>query len=291
MPTIAANGLDIHYTVEGEGPSLLLLHGATSSALEDWSAQRPLFRQHFTLYLLDARGHARTVTHGPDPMAGWSRDALVDDLGAFADALGLERFHVAGFSMGAMTALAFATRHPERLHSAIIAGISPEREPRTRVAARLMDPDRIERDEPAWAGQLDRRHTPAQGPGGWKRLLRTISGDVAAQALLSPEQLRAARVPALVIVGDRDVFVPVDQAVRLHRQLPDSRLLVIPDSGHVVTVTNPALFNQAAISFWRSLEAPEGAARARPSGTAAVLRSGGDVPAPDGTATTQEGAA
>ena len=90
MPTIAANGLDIHYTVEGEGPPLVLLHGATSSALEDWSAQRPLFRQHFTLHLVDARGHAGTRAHGPDPMAGWSRDALVDDLGAFADALGLD---------------------------------------------------------------------------------------------------------------------------------------------------------------------------------------------------------
>jgi pimeloyl-ACP methyl ester carboxylesterase len=275
--TVAANGLDIHYTSEGEGPPLLLLHGATSSALEDWSAQRPLFRQHFTLYLLDARGHARTTTHGDDPMAGWSRDALVDDLGAFADALGLERFHIAGFSMGAMTALAFAARHPERVTSAIFAGISPEREPRSRVAARLMDPERIEREEPAWAAQLDRRHTPAQGPGGWKRLLRAIAGDIAGQDLLTPEQLRAIRVPSLVIVGDRDVFVPLDQAVRLHRQLPDSRLLVVPDSGHVVTVTHPALFNQAAMTFWRSLEPPDGAARARPSGTAAVLRSGGAV--------------
>lgn len=275
MPTIAANGLDIHYTQEGEGPPLVLLHGATSSALEDWSAQRPLFRQHFTLYLVDARGHARTrAQDAAAPLAGWSRDRLVDDLGAFADALGLETFHAAGFSMGAMTLLAFATRHPGRLRSAIVAGISPEREPRTRVAARLMDPDRIERDEPAWAAALDRRHTPSQGPGGWKALLRTIAADVATQELLTPEQLRAARVPILLAVGDRDVFVPVDQAVRLHRQLPDSRLLVLPDSGHVVTVTQPALFNQAAQAFWRSLERPTDGARARPTGTAAVLRAG-----------------
>ncbi len=73
MPTISANGLDINVTIEGEGPPLVLLHGATSSALEDWSAQRPLFRQHFTLHLVDARGHAGTRTQGPDPMAGWSR--------------------------------------------------------------------------------------------------------------------------------------------------------------------------------------------------------------------------
>lgn len=278
MPTIAANGLDIHYTVEGEGPPLVLLHGATSSALEDWSAQRPLFRQQFTLHLVDARGHARTRSQHPtDPLHGWSRDTLVDDLGAFADAMGFERFHAAGFSMGAMTLLAYATRHPERLLSAVIAGISPEREPRTRVAAHLMDPDRIDRDEQAWAAQLDKRHAPAVGSGGWRHLLRRILTDVGEQDLLTPEELRRARVPILVAVGDRDVFVPLDQAVRLHRQLPDSRLLVVPDSGHIVTVTQPALFNQAVATFWRSVERRAAADRpATPAGTgtAGVLRGG-----------------
>jgi pimeloyl-ACP methyl ester carboxylesterase len=282
VPTIAANGLDVHYTVEGEGPPLVLLHGATSSAVEDWSNQRPLFRQHFTLYLVDARGHARTRAHtGIDALDGWSRDTLVDDMGAFADAMGLERFHVAGFSMGAMTALTYATRHPERLLSAVIAGISPEREPRSRVAARLMDPDRIDREEPAWAAQLDKRHTPAIGPGGWRALLRRIHTDVGVQDLLTPEQLREARLPILLAVGDRDVFVPLDQAVRLHRQLPDSRLLVVPDSGHIVTVTQPALFNQAVTTFWRSVErraaaSRPGAAPAAPglAATASVLRGG-----------------
>jgi haloacetate dehalogenase len=60
MPELEANGLTISYTVEGEGPPLLLLHAATSSATEDWAAQRPVMRQHFTLYLPDARGHAAT---------------------------------------------------------------------------------------------------------------------------------------------------------------------------------------------------------------------------------------
>jgi len=281
VPTVAANGLDIHYTVEGEGPPLVLLHGATSSALEDWSAQWPLFRQQFTLYLVDARGHARTQTQDRStPLDGWSRDTLVEDLGAFVDAMGLERFHAAGFSMGAMTLLTYATRHPDRLVSAVIAGISPEREPRARVAAHLMDPDRIDRDEPAWAGQLDKRHTPAMGPGGWRDLLRRILADVAEQELLTPEQLRAARVPILLAVGDRDVFVPLDQAVRLHRQLPDSRLLVVPDSGHIVTVTQPSLFNQAVATFWRSIERRAATGRgsaagpAATRGTAGVLRGG-----------------
>jgi pimeloyl-ACP methyl ester carboxylesterase len=185
---------------------------------------------------------------------------LVEDLAATVDALGLATFHIGGFSMGAMTALVYATRHPERLRTAIIAGIDVLREPRASVAKRLMDPDRIERDEPAWAAALERRHGPTQGHGAWKKLLRAIADDVRAQPLLSPEELRNARVPILLAYGDRDVFVPADHAVALHRQLPDSRLLIVPNSGHVAMVAQPQLFNDAAAAFWRSTEAE---ARAR----------------------------
>jgi pimeloyl-ACP methyl ester carboxylesterase len=259
MPHVSANGLDIHYEVAGAGPPLVLLHGATSSALEDWSAQRPLFQRAFKLYLVDARSHAGTRW---DPSDGWNRDLLVDDLVGFVDEIGLDTFHLGGFSMGAMTALTFATRYPERLRTAIIAGIDVQRQPRANVAARLMDPERIERDEPAWAAQLERRHGPTQGPGAWKRLLPVIAADVASQPLLTPVELGQARLPILLVYGDRDVFVPLEHAVQLHRQLPDSRLLIVPESGHVAMVNQPAIFNAAAAAFWRSTES-EAQGRAR----------------------------
>lgn len=249
--SVRANGIDIAYTVEGAGPPLVMLHGATSSAAEDWSAQRPLFRRAFRLYLVDARGHAGTRWDAAD---GFDKDMLVADLLGFADALDLGTFHLAGFSMGAMSALSFATRHSERLRTAIICGIDVQREPRARVAARLMDPARIEREEPAWATQLERRHAPVQGPGAWKRLLPAIAADVAGQDLLTPAQLRDARVPTLLVYGDRDIFVPVDHAATLHRQLPTARLLVAPDCPHQVMISQPALFNQVAGTFYRSTE-------------------------------------
>ncbi|MDQ3554834.1 MAG: alpha/beta hydrolase [Chloroflexota bacterium] len=228
-----------------------MLHGATSSATEDWSAQRPLFRRAFRLYLVDARGHAGTRWDAAD---GFDKEMLVADLLGFVDALDLATFHLAGFSMGAMTALTFATRHAERLRTALICGIDVQREPRARVAARLMDPARISRDEPAWAARLERRHAPVQGPSAWKRLLPAIAADVANQELLSPAELREARVPTLLVYGDRDIFVPVDHAAALHRQLPSARLLVAPDCPHQVMVSQPALFNQAAGTFYRSTE-------------------------------------
>jgi pimeloyl-ACP methyl ester carboxylesterase len=251
MPIVEANGIPISYTVEGAGPPLIMLHGATSTALEDWAAQRPLFRRAFRIHLVDARGHGGTKW---DVRRGFSRDMLVDDLLAFADALSLRTFHLVGFSMGAMTALTFATRYPDRLRTAIICGIDIAREPRANVARRLMDPERVLRDEQHWASQLERRHDPLQGPGSWRSLLSVIVDDVAHQPLLSAAELRRARLPILLVYGDRDVFVPADHAVAIYRQLPDARLLIAPDSPHQVMVSQPALFNQAAAAFYRSTE-------------------------------------
>ena len=252
MPIVRANGLDVHFEVDGAGPPVVMLHGATSSAVEDWAAQRPLFRKAFRIYMVDARGHAGTRW---DVRDGFDRDMLVDDLLAFVDAVGLQTFHLVGFSMGAMTALTFATRYPERLRTAIICGIDVLREPRTSVARRLMDPERIMRDEPEWAAQLERRHAPVQGSGAWQRLLPAIAEDVATARLLSPLELRQIKLPVLLVYGDRDVFVPADHAVAIHRQLPDSRLFIVPNSPHPVMVSQPALFNLAAANFYRSTEA------------------------------------
>mgnify|MGYP000468688482 CR=1 FL=1 len=283
MPYVRANGLDIHYEVEGAGPPMVLLHGATSSAAEDWAAQRPLFRKAFRLHLVDARGHAGTRWDVSD---GFTRDMLVDDLLAFVDALQLQTFHLVGFSMGAMTALTFATRYPERLRTALISGIDIQREPRARVAKRLMDPDRILREEPAWAEQLERRHGPLQGTGAWQRLLPAIADDVATARLLTPEELRNVRLPVLLVYGDRDVFVPVDHAYAIQRQLPDARLLIAPNTGHQVMANQPALFNLVAGNFYRSTEK---VARER-AAAAAELATAPQMPAGDG-ATAYEPAA
>jgi pimeloyl-ACP methyl ester carboxylesterase len=260
MPTVHANGLDIGYEVHGAGPPLVMLHGATSSGREDFAAQVPLFSRAFQVILPDARGHATTRWDVAD---GWSYGQLVDDVAALADALGLATFHVLGFSMGAMTALHFAARWPERLRTLIVAGITTQREPRLSVARRLMDPDWIDRTEPARAAVLSRRHDPVQGVDAWRRLLPAIAHDVAVQPLLGPRDLRRIELPALVAVGDRDVFAPVDHAWGLARQLPDGRLLVAPDCPHEIVARRPALFNEACAEFYRSTET---IARGRSSG-------------------------
>ena len=279
MPTIDANGLSIGYDVAGAGPPLILLHGATSDAARDFREQLPTLTNAFRCYTPDARGHART--RWDTAAGGFSADWLADDLLAFADALGLDTFHLLGFSLGAMTALRAAVRAPQRLRTLVVVGISPDREPRASVARRLMDPIRIDRSDPGWAADLARRHDPGQGPGAWRALLPAIARDVATQSLLTPRQIRTIDPPTLVAVGDRDPFVPVDHAWRLSRSVVDGHLLVLPDAGHEAFLERPAIANAALGDFYRSTEA---VARRR-AGTTETTET--TTPSPT-TTTTQE---
>ena len=249
MPTIRANGLDIGFDVMGAGPPIVMLHGATSVGREDFAAQIPLFQRAFLLHVPDARGHGRTRW---DTAEGFQYDWLVKDVEGFVDALGLRTFHLLGFSMGAMTALQFASRHPDRVRTLVVIGITTQREPRTSVVRALMDPPRIEATDPSWAAILSRRHDEGQGIGGWQKLLPAIAADVAVQPLLGPRELHQMDAPTMVVVGDRDPFVPVDHAWGLSRQIPDGRLFVAPDCGHEVTVKRPGLFNEALSGFYRA---------------------------------------
>ncbi len=228
MPTIRANDLEIAYEEIGSGPPLVMLHAASSTGRQTYAAQIPALAEAFRLYLPDARGHGRTRWDAAD---GFEAEWLVDALEAFVDGLGLATFHLIGYSMGAMTALGFAVRAPDRLRTLVVVGITAAREPRAAVGRRLMDPERIDRDD-----------------------LPAIAADIDRQPLLTPAELRSITAPTLIAVGDRDPLVPVGQAWELSRQVRDGRLFVAPDSGHDVLARKPALALEALRGFYRSME-------------------------------------
>ncbi|HXG26204.1 MAG TPA: alpha/beta hydrolase [Candidatus Binatia bacterium] len=279
MPTVRANGLDIHYEVRGAGPPLVLLHGATSLGQEDFAAQLPSMSKAFLVHLPDARGHGGTRW---DVANGFSYQWLVDDLEGFVDALGLDSFHLLGFSMGAMTALMFGARAPERLRTLVVIGITTQREPRASVGRRMMDPKRILEKDPEFAARLSRRHDAGQGAGAWQRLLPAIAADIAVQPLLTPADLHRIDCPAMVVCGDRDPFVPPEHAAALARQLPNGQLFVVPGCGHEVTARRPGLFNEAVSGFYRGTEAIARARAERVTTAGAPTTRPGDPGAPPG---------
>ena len=257
MPTILANRLETAYEVDGAGPPLIALHGATTSGREHFAGLSPVLAEGFRVHLPDARGHAETGGQ-PD---GWTTLDLAADVLAFADALGLESFHLLGYSMGGMTALHVASSAPERIRTLVAISIGTEREPRLSVGRRLMDPERVAREDPRWARFLAARHDPRHGTGSWQRLLRAVVDDIEAQPLLTDAQLRSIDPPTLVVAGDRDPFVPVPQALALSRQVRDGRLLILPGIGHEALAATGMLV-PALTEFYRSTE-PVARARAQ----------------------------
>ena len=211
MPTIDANGLTIGYDTVGAGPPLVLLHGATSDAARDFREILPALSKAFRCYTPDARGHGRTRWDADT--GGFSADWLADDLLAFADALGLETFHLLGFSLGAMTALRVAVRAPERLRTLVVMSITCRARAAASVgpAAHGPGPDRSRR--PGLGGRPLAPPRPGQGAGAGAAA-PAIARDVATQPLLTPRQIRAIDAPTLVVAGDRDPFVPVDAGLR-----------------------------------------------------------------------------
>jgi pimeloyl-ACP methyl ester carboxylesterase len=251
MPTIDANGRATAYEVDGAGPPLVLMHGATGSGGDHFGGLRPILATAFKCYMPDARGHGGTAW---DAGESWTTADLVADLDAFVDAVGLDTFHLLGYSLGGMTALHYASRFADRLRTLVAISIGTEREPRLAVGRVLMDPDRIEREDPAWAARLEKRHDPSHGSGSWRRLLDAVVEDIATQPLLTPREVRAIDAPTLVVAGDRDPFVPIAQAAELAGQVRDGRLLILPDVGHDSLVDHLPLLEAALTDFYDSTE-------------------------------------
>jgi pimeloyl-ACP methyl ester carboxylesterase len=251
MPTIEADGRTTAYEVDGAGPPLVLLHGATGSGGDHFAGLRPVLTRAFLCYMPDARGHGGTAWR---PGESWTTTDLVADLDAFVDAVGLTTFHLLGYSMGGMTALHYAARFPDRIRTLVAISIGVDREPRLSVARALMDPETIERDDPGWAARLARRHDPAHGPGSWRNLLDAIVSDIVEQPLLTAHELRAIDAPTLAVAGDRDPFVPIAQAAALARQVQDGSLLILPDVGHDPLDDHLPLLEAALTDFYGSTE-------------------------------------
>jgi pimeloyl-ACP methyl ester carboxylesterase len=117
MPATRVNGIDIWYERSGRpGPLLVLTHGFAGPTT-GWPPIIDSFRSRFDLVLYDVRGHGRTSV--PDA-AAFSVPQFAADLAGLMDALGIERAHVGGVSMGGMISAQFACDFPEKARSLLL---------------------------------------------------------------------------------------------------------------------------------------------------------------------------
>jgi 3-oxoadipate enol-lactonase len=262
VPHVRANGIDIHYRIDGDGaptrPWLVFSH-AIACDLTLWDPQAAEFSRALNVLRLDTRGHGRSSA----PPGDYSLELLADDLKALLDALGIRRCHFVGLSMGGMIGQMAALRSPLRFASLTLVDTSSRYPPEfrsiweQRIAAVLTPqamsavvPSTLERwftagfrqlrpDVTAKIGALIRA-TPVAGYVGCARALARLN---------LTARLGAIDCPTLVVVGEEDRTTPLAMAEDIVRAISGARLERIPGAAHLSSVEQPDRFNAALRSF------------------------------------------
>jgi pimeloyl-ACP methyl ester carboxylesterase len=251
----------------GDGEAVLLLHGLTATRRYVVMGSKLLAKEGRRMVAYDARGHGESDP-APDSRAYEYTD-LVADLAAVMDGLGIERATVAGASMGAHTAIAFALAHPDRT-SGVVAitpafgsrGEAPEFGEWDALADGL-DEDGIEGFVRAWTPPADQRWREVATLVVRQRLERHRNLHAVADALRvvprsypwqSMDELDGLDVPALIVGSrdDADPGHPLAVAEEYARRLSRARL-VVEEEGRSPLAWQGAQLSRAIDEFVREL--------------------------------------
>lgn len=259
MPTARINGIDVRYTVTGDGPWVALSH-SLACRLEMWDEEVARLSKRFKVVAYDSRGHGETSA----PKGPYSLDMIADDIKGLLDHLGAKQAHWIGLSMGGVFGLAAALRHPGIFSSMVLADTSSKLAPegiqafRDRVAkvteAGSMEP-MVEPTLKRWFKDSFRAREPAlmAKVAGWIRTT-PVDGYVGTSAAIPTidvtQRLREIGVPCMALVGADDIAMPPAFSRTLAENLPDCRLVEIPDAGHLSNLEQPATFNAALENFY-----------------------------------------
>ena len=255
---IEANGIMMNYELVGEGPYLVLIHGAGDN-LKMWYNQVPAFSRHYQVLTYDVRGFGQTQS----PAGEYSMALFAEDLYQLLQALKIDETFLLGYSMGGRIALELTIRHPETAKALILAnsGVGGPRPPQAVERFRTMLELLQQGDVATIAEEMT---IAAFSPGfkskspeafeRYKAVKLAVDPQSFAQAMMAlaadirPPDVGRIRCPALIICGENDSYMTPDVARSLQQAVPGSELRVMP-TGHASAIEAPESFNDAVLEF------------------------------------------
>lgn len=248
MEHVDLDGTRVAYRRAGNGPALVMVHGAPSDG-RTWQWMVPDLSRDHTVIAWDAPGFGGSS----DIDDSWRAARFADALAAFVAALDLDRPHVVGHSFGTMVALSLFRRHPAVPASLVLvggyagwAGSLPADEVARRLEMFVGMADLGDAFDPRSYPGLFSDLIPADREAALAAMMRdnirpaTIraAGHVGAETDLRP-MLPTIDVPTLVLHGEADARSPLANAEALHAAIPSSELVVLPRLGHACLVEDP----------------------------------------------------
>lgn len=268
-------GLTLNYRVRGDPhkPAIMLVHGGGDS-LSAWDGWCEVLESDFRLIAVDLPGHGLS---GPYPDAAYSTQTLAVSLKAFIDAIGLEDFAIAGHSFGGETVLRYVVDNPHDPKAMVLVapgGYKAEHGlavPPTIARCALSPAGRLIlrnfwsrplfsvfqhknfffRKSSVSRAAINRqfallRYAPNRGA-----MLSLVMNDMANHEDI--KGLGSLQLPSLFLWGRQDRIVPLDTGRRIAADVPDSKLLLFDEMGHMLHVERAAESARAAKSFLQSL--------------------------------------
>ena len=258
---VEANGIRISYTIEGDGPPVVLLHGYQLDR-SFWEPQVRALRGRYRVIIPDLRGFGSTpVGSGPDSTMA----LMADDVRALLDRISVrEPVVLGGLSMGGYVAFAFYRAFRERVRALILADTRAGADTPEARQARLSIAERVEASgdtQPA----VDALYPNLMATASYDRpelvaQIRAMNGRLTPAGVAAALRGMAARPssvellgqidrPTLIVVGEHDVLTPPSEAEAMRQAIPGAELVIIPAVGHLSTLEAPDEVNRAILAF------------------------------------------
>lgn len=272
MEATASDGTRLYYeTAGGSGTPILFVHEFGGN-YDAWEPQMSFFARRHRCITYAARGYAPSDI--PDDVEKYSQAIAASDALAVLDALGIQKAHVVGLSMGGFATLHFGLRYPKRALSLTVAGAGYGTERETADYFRntsLKVAENFEKD-PAGFSKIyalgaSRVQFQNKDPRGWAAFADRLSRHSAVGAANTmrgvqcrrpsfwdlEEELKRMMVPTLVMTGDEDDHC-LQPSIYLKKTLPAAGLAILPKTGHTLNLEEPALFNMLVADFIAQVE-------------------------------------
>lgn len=268
MPTAKINGINIYYESHGTGFPLVLAYGIGGNTTE-WEPQIPVFSRSYRFIVWDPRGHAQSES--PPNADQYTQEVFAQDLEGLLDHLRIDRAYVGGLSMGGGIATRFAILHPERVAALLIFDSFSSSGLETPPETRYMREEIIrltETEGMSAVAEFAMKNNPnisqtaslgneqenrvrqmylALDPVGYAHSTRMILN-----AVFSASLLEGIEVPTLVMAGQEDGALPACHFI--HEKIKGSKLVVIPEAGHLSNLDQPVAFNHAVLEYLASVD-------------------------------------
>jgi pimeloyl-ACP methyl ester carboxylesterase len=247
---IKVNELNIYYEDYGSGNPLVLLHGGLVSSAR-MKPFLPALSNHFRVITPDIRGHGKS----DNPSGQFSYRLLADDLAEFMKRLELDQPFVCGWSDGGQIALELGMHYPTVAKGLVVGAAWFKFSESYQKFLRFLGieaPGQVSHAQtqkavPQLVEALRSLHEP--GPEYWKELLRQISTMWWTPLGYTAGDFERITIPTLILVGDRDPIVPVEEAVEMYRFISKAELAIAPHGDHGFPYANPDTFTALTLGF------------------------------------------